>query len=184
MQFKLDDVMSLTAARWAAAEGFDWVSFNFDKDSSAYLPPMKANEIMNWVKGPEFIGRGFKSEIQSLIDIYNLLHLAAIETEYEQAETLIFNHEIPVFIHADSKNFDRIMALSVQQPLVRGVIVNSVDIQKLTEKCKLCFFNADLPVSGAPLGVNFLAPPELETGFTDFKSLENSVDLWKNFKKV
>ena len=184
MQFKLDDVMSLTAARWAAAEGFDWVSFNFDKDSSSYLPPMKANEIMNWVKGPEFIGRGFKSEIQSLVDIYNLLHLAAIETEFEQAETLIFNHEIPVFIHTTPWNFEKTIALSIQQPLVRGLIVNSVDTQKLAEGYMQCFFNADLPVLGSPLGVNFLAPPEHETGFTDFETLENSVDLWKNLKKV
>ena len=184
MQFKLDDVMSLTAARWAAAEGFDWVSFNFDKEATSYLPPFKANEIITWVKGPEFIGRCLNTEIQTIVDIYELLHLKAIETSLNRAETLVYNHEIPVFIQVNVQNLNQAITLANQQPLVLGLVFDSAETFNHSKGYSFGFVNADLNMVENPFGVNFSAPPELETGFTDFENLEKSVDLWKSHKKV
>ena len=98
MKYKLDNVTSLTAARWAAAEGFDYISFNFDKSNINYIQPMKVAEIRKWVTGIKCVGNFINTEPSIILDLYSLLNLDGIEIDLKIAEKILINNAIPSII--------------------------------------------------------------------------------------
>lgn len=77
-QIKLSNVSNLSDARWAAAAGIDYISFCFDPNSSDFIPPIKAKEIIDWVSGPRVIAEFGNNSIQEITDITTLLTIDLI----------------------------------------------------------------------------------------------------------
>jgi len=48
----VQNITNLTDARYFAAWGVDYLSFNMNQDSEYYLPGEKISEIIEWVEGP------------------------------------------------------------------------------------------------------------------------------------
>jgi phosphoribosylanthranilate isomerase len=76
MKLRLSDITNLTDARYAAAEGFDWIGFNFIVDTPHVINSLKAKEIKGWLSGPTYFGK-FNgkdlSEIRGIAAILSLL---------------------------------------------------------------------------------------------------------------
>ena len=49
------NIQNLTDARYFAAWGVDYLSFNIDESSSDYLELEKVKEIINWIEGPQIM---------------------------------------------------------------------------------------------------------------------------------
>ena len=56
MKIKADNITNLTDARYFAAKEVEWLSFNFTEGSSAYIEPMKARAMFEWVEVPNIVG--------------------------------------------------------------------------------------------------------------------------------
>ena len=74
---KLSKTLSLTEARFAAALGFDYIGFCFDKNDENYISPTKAKEIMSWVTGAEMVAE-FHQDI-SVEEIENIITILGFE---------------------------------------------------------------------------------------------------------
>ena len=74
MIFKLDNVSDLSMARWAAAEGFSYITFNFERDSNYYISPQNASQISGWISGPKIVARISMDELNQIQDIYEILN--------------------------------------------------------------------------------------------------------------
>lgn len=78
---KLSKTLSLTEARFAAAAGFEFIGFCFDKEDKNYISPTQAKAIIDWLSGPqmvaEFTGNHTVEEIEQVI---SLLGFEYIET--------------------------------------------------------------------------------------------------------
>jgi len=48
----VQNITNLTDARYFAAWGVDYLSFNMNAESEYYLPWEKISEIIEWVEGP------------------------------------------------------------------------------------------------------------------------------------
>ncbi len=53
---KAGPITNLTDARYFAARGVEWLSFDFDQNSETYLPPHMMRAIREWVDGVQFVG--------------------------------------------------------------------------------------------------------------------------------
>ena len=56
IKVKASDITSLTDARYFAAKEVEWLSFNFTEGVAAYIQPMKARAIFEWVEGVRIVG--------------------------------------------------------------------------------------------------------------------------------
>ncbi len=182
MYFKLDNVTNLTAARWAAAEGFDFISFNFDKNHVDYVSPMVAVEISKWVVGPKFIGRFDNACMQTVCDIYDLLNLDAIEIDLTTAEKFSIADTPPIILQLNSQNFSK----GLEYGKYNTNVFSYSDSDTLNQKANFpieSFFIPSWPhllnLPKIPFGINFNASNEKEPGILNFDELENSKEFWK-----
>lgn len=182
MIYKLDNITSLTAARWAAAEGFDYISFNFDKTDANYISPMKVAEIQKWVTGIKFTGKFLNVELAVILDLYKLLNLDAIEIDLKTAEILLLDHNIPTILHIEKDSVTKALEF---QKIDKGVfafyflneseIPSGIPLDRLFLSSK---FKGNLDVNPA-FGISFDSANETEPGLVDFEELENSKNYWK-----
>jgi phosphoribosylanthranilate isomerase len=56
MKIKADNITNLTDARYFAAKEVEWIMFNFTEGSHAYIEPMKARAMFEWVEVPYIMG--------------------------------------------------------------------------------------------------------------------------------
>ena len=182
MNLKLDNVTSLSAARWAAAEGFTFLSFNFDKYSSSYIAPMQVAEICKWINGVRFIGIFNNVEPLVIRDLYELLNLVAIELDLETAETLLINHNIPGILQLNSENLKQGLEFKKYNRDVFAFSVNCLDILLNSLPLETCFISQNTNpalLNVMPYGINFDSENETEPGIANFENLENSKNLWQ-----
>lgn len=78
---KLAGITHLSDARFAAASGFDYLSFSFDPKASDYIPPVKAKEIIDWVTGSHIIGCFGNQSVDEINDLAELLQIDLIELD-------------------------------------------------------------------------------------------------------
>lgn len=184
MKYKLDNVTSLTAARWAAAEGFDYISFNFDKSNINYIQPMMVAEICKWVTGIKCIGKFINTEPTVILDLYKLLNLDGIEIDLETAENLLLDSSIPSIIEL---NKDTILNCEEFQKNSKDLIAFSLafsDNFPTNFSFETSFVSSKInntdAIKNEPFGISFNSTNETEPGLTDFEELENSINYWKN----
>ncbi len=183
MYFKIDNVTNLTAARWAAAEGFDFIAFNFNKDHMDYIKPMMAAEICKWVVGPKFIGCFDNANAQSVLDIFDLLNLDAIEIDLPTAESFSNIDTPPILLKLNSQNL--LIGLEFGKYNKNVFAYSSYD--ELNNEMNIpleLFFMPSLPNLGffhkTPFGINFNASNEIEPGILNFDELEQSKEFWRS----
>ena len=183
MNFKLDNVTSLTTARWAAAEGFTFISFNFDKNDTSYIPPMQVAEICKWINGVRFIGSFTNVETHVILDLYELLNLDAIEIDLETAESLLLDHSIPSILRLNTENLKQGLEFKKYNADVFAFSINTNEILPNALPVNESFLPRNtVPelLEEMPFGINFNSENETEPGIVDFEELENSKNLWQS----
>jgi hypothetical protein len=181
MLFKLDNVTNLTSARWAAAEGFDILTFNFDKTSKHYIQPMKAIDICKWISGVKFIGKFDNSEYSKILDIYHLLALDAVEIDLESANYIAENEGIPIVLSLPSIDFEK--ALAFEKYYSHLMALSFQSNLKVPENYPIerSFFPSNYPLellNKTPFGINFDSAIETETGIANFEELDLYKQKW------
>jgi len=78
-KIKLSEVNNLSDARFGAAAGFDYLGFCFDTLNPAFIAPVKAKEIIDWVSGPFMVGEFGEQQPEEINQIAGLLQLDLIE---------------------------------------------------------------------------------------------------------
>lgn len=73
IQIKANGINNLTDARYFAARGADWLSFDQDEKSEQYIDPTKFLAITGWVEGPKTIANFGKQTVQEIKDLKKLL---------------------------------------------------------------------------------------------------------------
>ncbi len=64
----IQNITNLTDARYFAAWGVDYLSFNLNQDSEYYIPWEKAAEIIAWVEGPQALVESHAIEFLEGVD--------------------------------------------------------------------------------------------------------------------
>lgn len=184
MKFKLNNVTSLTAARWAAAEGFDYISFNFDKSNINYIQPMMVAEICKWVTGIKCIGKFINTEPYVILDLYRLLNLDGVEIDLKTAENLLLDNSIPVIIQLDINTIQKGVEFRKIKNNILAFSWNDKEVVPLNFPLENGFIssknNAVNNGKNIPFGIDFNASNETEPGLIDFEELENLINYWKN----
>lgn len=183
MIYKLDNVTSLTAARWAAAEGFEYISFNFDKTDSSYISPMKVAEIRKWVTGIKFSGKFLNAEPSVISDLYTLLNLDAIEIDLKTAEILLMDHDIPSLLQIEKDSIVKAIEFQKINPNVFAFYCpDEIEVPTGLSVSTMILpsrFKGNLGVN-SPFGISFDSANETEPGLVDFEELEILKNHWKN----
>lgn len=182
MIFKLDNVTNLTAARWAAAEGFDSISFNFDKADANYIKPMLVSEISKWVTGIKFIGNFVNAEISVIKDLNTLLILDAIETDVETAKKLDLE-DPSLILQLNAENFEEGLMFAKHHPNILAFSFQNNKIPEHDFPIEKCFIPSKIrneALKNKPWGISFDSANETEPGMVDFENLELALNYWKN----
>lgn len=69
IKVKASDIANLTDARYFAAKEVAWLCFNFTEGVAAYIEPMKARAMFDWVEGPVIVGE-FENLSAEAINFY------------------------------------------------------------------------------------------------------------------
>lgn len=186
MIFKLDNITSLTTARWAAAEGFSYISFNFDKSDPNYIQPMEVVEICKWVTGLKIVGKFPFVETFIIKDLYELLKLDNIEIDLMTAETLLLNHPIPTILNVDENSWEHALEFRKHNSCVFAFAVQSNTVKEINFPSDECFIPSDslhTPGRKLPYGINFNSANETEPGIVDFEELSSRKEMWEFCKQ-
>ncbi len=95
---KFTSVKNLSDARFAAGHWADFVGFCFDPNSPDYIDPLKAKEIISWIKGPILCGEFAHQPIDWIQDFISSFDLKAIEIPSDYPYPEIFKLENIRFI--------------------------------------------------------------------------------------
>lgn len=181
MKFKLDNVTNLTAVRWAAAESFSFVSFNFDKDNAFYIEPGLVAEICKWVKGVKFIGLFNNMEPDEIISQYKLLNLDGIETNLSTAQNILQTCSIPCILQPDPHNLKACIEFKKQKGDVFAFSLRgnpALEDELLHKNCFIQSNNSPDRIKNEIFGINFDSEIETEPGILDFEKLESDKKKW------
>ena len=186
MKYKLDNVTSLTAARWAAAEGFDYISFNFDKSNINYIQPMMVAEICKWVTGIKCIGKFINTEPTVILDLYKLLNLDGIEIDLETAENLLLDSSI-LILQLSAENFEEGLEFAKHHANILAFSFQNIKIPEHNFLIKKSFISSKSEketLQNKPWGISFESANETELGMVDFENLELALNYWKSYENV
>jgi len=187
MNFKLNNISSLSQARWASAEGFTFIAFNFDKSDENYIKPMAVAEICGWVVCPSIVASFANTELDVIKDIYQLLNIDYLEIDLLTAEKLLPYHNYPSILKLDENNFQEGLAFRRSNKNILAFSLQSKNIPLSDLPLDMCFLPSDfksLNVKELPYGVNIYPEKEIEPGIFDFEILENSKNHWLNLQEA
>ncbi len=108
-QIKLGGVNNLSDARYAAAVGINYIGFNFNPSNPAYIPPIKAKEIIDWTSGSHIVGEFGEQDIEEIQNIAELLNIDIIELENDLLPYEITSFDLPIIKKMSLANFDQQM---------------------------------------------------------------------------
>ncbi len=109
MKIKAVGITNLTDARYFAAQGAEWMHFDFRITSPFYIESANAEAIMNWVDGIDFAGEWATHDVDILNQNLRDTHIKAIQIGEDfpienipliEADTVF--RKIFVFEHIDS----------------------------------------------------------------------------------
>ncbi|XOV95062.1 MAG: hypothetical protein ACFHWX_10195 [Bacteroidota bacterium] len=108
---KINQVSSLSDARYCAGMGVDILGFSLTEGSPSYIGPEQFKEITQWVSGPKFAGEFNDANAEEI-------KLTALDYSLDFIETTISKHldslssfGIPIILRTKIKNEKEIMDL-------------------------------------------------------------------------
>ncbi len=101
---KINHTKHLTDARFAAAAGIHYLGFCFDNTSPAFIPPIKAKEIIDWTSGSHIVGEFGNQSVQDINTIVQLLNIDIVELQETFSEN-ISDIQVPVILTIDLEKY-------------------------------------------------------------------------------
>lgn len=107
-------ITNLTDARYFAARGVEYLSFNLDAGTESAISPQQLNAIKEWVEGPKIIGAFGLQEVGEIKTAINYIELEAVQLSmFSKTETFKSGLAVPIFfeIVAESDSLSGIFEL-------------------------------------------------------------------------
>ncbi|MBI3234339.1 MAG: hypothetical protein HYZ42_09910 [Bacteroidetes bacterium] len=123
MKIRLSHITNLTDARYAAAEGFDWLGFNFQQGTPNAISSLKAKEIIGWLAGPMYYGKFNGRDLEEIKGIVGLLSLNAIEIPIETFDPELFQIVDYIFLDIELNN-ENILTIQPRLQALEQLISN------------------------------------------------------------
>ena len=203
---KAGAIQNLTDARYFASKGVEWIGFDFSPESSRFILPREAQQIMGWLHGlktvGEFSGRPF-NEVRETAMILNLDYVQLPHSElgegFNEIEQAIIaevvmesgvNYKTLKTLLEKEKDNAEFFQLSVKEKFNVWKLVEpymQISIEQLKTLCENypIIFNIELDNKGllqmienvAPAAINILGSDEIKTGTKSFDELEKLFEL-------
>jgi phosphoribosylanthranilate isomerase len=200
---KASEITSLTDARYFAALEVEWLCFNLEMGTDAYIEPQSVMAIKEWVEGPKTVGtfgmqdtKYIQQAISTIgLDAVELGHFAPIEQILMLRDTPIIK-EIFVGNELDTDEIQEHLFMQsdyVQAFTLRGTVSWSNIKKNLSQVAFLKKICRDYPIiiafefkadevlelidSIAPLGINVTGGEEEAVGIKSFDELD---ELFEN----
>ncbi len=178
---KINQVSSLSDARYCAGMGVDILGFSMEPNQQAYVGPQQFKEITQWVSGPRLAGEFDDAEI-------NHIKLATTEYDLDFIETTIPDHlealselQIPIILKQRLNSPDDFEKLKHITSFADGLyqylhlVMNSDELSLLKSIEKefqvpiiIQFKDPGKMFSQTSLGLSLSAHTEKETGLQDY----------------
>ena len=198
---KASSVTNLTDARYFAAWEIEWLGFNFDTGSEAYIQPQVMQAIKEWVDGVRIVGEFSLQPAGEILQAADLLELEAVQLPmFTDTDTLQELHraEVPVLLEVILETPGELATaggrMEEQEPFVVAFLLNfdkngigweHLDEQARQQLRSLC---RDYPIilsmdfdaaaleevleSVQPYGINVRGGAEEKVGFKSFDELD------------
>lgn len=101
---KINQVSSLSDARYCAGMGVDILGFSLDQSSEAFISPEKFEEITQWVSGPMLAGEFENLDLETIRLATVDYNLGLIETTDSSLLEALRSLEIPLIYQSDIRN--------------------------------------------------------------------------------
>lgn len=181
MIFKLDNVSDLSMARWAAAEGFSYITFNFERDSNYFISPQNASQITGWLSGPKIVARISMDELNQIQDIYEILKFDVLEMDLSTYQTMQGFETFPVILRTGKDTFEAASNIQNSNPQIIALSLEEsrfIFDKRFYQNC-LVPNAADASKYGCfPLGIHLNAGSQNEPEFDLFDFFEKSRHTW------
>jgi phosphoribosylanthranilate isomerase len=187
---KLGSVTNLSDARFAAAAGVTYIGFCFDPQSTNYIAPLKAKEIIDWISGSSVVAEFGNQSLEEIRDITQLLNVDVIEVNNQLLPDELLSLDKAIIKKIDVNQF------SVEQLETEIATYNSVadgfhlyasskpekyDCNLLAELCKAerIIWGLELNTNNIlniiqsfkPFALDIIGGNEEKTGVNDFDEL-------------
>ena len=198
---KASSVTNLTDARYFAAWEIEWLGFNFDTGSEAYIQPQVMQAIKEWVDGVRIVGEFSLQPAGEILQAADLLELEAVQLPmFTDTDTLQELHraEVPVLLEVILETPGELATaggrMEEQEPFVVAFLLNfdknGIGWEQLDEQARqqlrsLCRdyriilsmdFGAaaleEVLESVQPYGINVRGGAEEKVGFKSFDELD------------
>lgn len=181
MIFKLDNVSDLSMARWAAAEGFSYITFNFERDSIYFISPQNASQICGWISGPKVVVRISIDELNQIQDIYKILKFDVLEMDLSTFQTMQGFETFPVILRTGKDTFELALSTQNSNPQIIALSLEESSFifdKEYYPKCLLPNADDASKFGCFPLGVHLNAGRQNEPEFELFDFFEKSRYTW------
>lgn len=194
-KIKLSEVNNLSDARFGAAAGFDYLGFCFDTLNPAFIPPVKAKEIIDWVSGPFMVGEFGEQQPEEINQIAELLQLDLIEINNDLLPDEVAKLGKPVIKYLNLKTMNEAQLkaeIQAYSKVCAGYVckVSPDDIESLAgirtillNDTALFITGIDNPdelykafITGKPDGIYITGSNEEMVGIKDFETLQHLVE--------
>ena len=196
-------ITNLTDARYFAARGIDYLSFNLDAGSESAISPQQLNAIKEWVEGPKVIGAFGLQDIDEIKTAVNYIELEAIQLSmFSDVAVISTALDVPVFVeviaesavlsdvfelidtHSSSVDY---FILDLSRNNIVFETIDQVQQDRLKEICtqQKVFLNLSDQVDSIlqilnevqPYGLVLSGGAEEKVGFKSFDELDDILDV-------
>lgn len=108
---KASSITNLTDARYFAAQGVDFITFNINPESENFVPMETILEFKKWISGPRMVLECGDLEADTIIEIAEKLQIDCIEINFDYNVDAFHNYPFTIFekvILTDEKTFDEV----------------------------------------------------------------------------
>ena len=192
-QIKLGGVNNLSDARFAAAVGINYIGFSFNPSNPAYIPPIKAKEIIDWTSGSHIVGEFGEQDIEEIQTISELLNIDIIELENDLLPDELGSFELPIIKKISLKDFNPDMFSQLINAYTGKVqsfhfydwehlLIKNTGLLKEVKEQVFIDLNPNLENWKAvlaeinPFGIHLSGENEEKTGIRDFDELNDLIE--------
>ena len=192
-QIKLGGVNNLSDARFAAAVGINYIGFSFNPSNPAYIPPIKAKEIIDWTSGSHIVGEFGEQDIEEIQTISELLNIDIIELENDLLPDELGSFELPIIKKISLNDFNPEMFFQLINAYTGKVqsfhfydwehlLIKNTGLLKEVKEQVFIDLNPNLENWKAvlaeinPFGIHLSGENEEKTGIRDFDELNDLIE--------
>ena len=128
MKIKAVGITNLTDARYFAAQGAEWMHFDFRPSSPFYIESANAEVIMNWVEGIDFVGEWATHDVDILNHNLRETHIQAVQID----------EDFPI---------ENISSIEVETVFRKIFVLDNIDRAGLQKRIEIGRLDSEIPHS-------------------------------------